>query len=177
MKVVVITGSPHTNGTSAFLAEKFIKGATDAGHEIYRFDAADMDVHPCIACEKCHGEDAVCVFKDDMQELNPHLLEADVVALVSPIYYYDINAQLKTVIDRFYANDAQLHNNKKTVLMVTMADKTIESAGGALNSFRSMARFLGWQIAGTVVGADCWTLDMLRKTDFPEQAYKLGREL
>ena len=68
MKVVVITGSPHTNGTSAFLAEKIIKGATDAGHEIYRFDAADMDVHPCIACEKCHGEDAVCVFKDDMQD-------------------------------------------------------------------------------------------------------------
>ena len=90
MKVVVITGSAHKNGTSAYLAEQFIRGAEEKGHEVFHFDAAAKEIHPCIACEKCHGDTPICVFKDDMQELNPHLFDADVVAFASPIYYYDI---------------------------------------------------------------------------------------
>ena len=65
MKVLVITGSAHKNGTSAYLAERFIQGAEEAGHEVYRFDAAFKDIHPCIACEKCHTDASVCTFKDD----------------------------------------------------------------------------------------------------------------
>ena len=48
MKVLVITGSPHKNGTTAALAEQFIAGAKAAGHEVTRFDAAFKQVHPCI---------------------------------------------------------------------------------------------------------------------------------
>ena len=44
MKIVVLTGSPHRNGTSSYLANKFIEGATEAGHEVTRFDAAFEDV-------------------------------------------------------------------------------------------------------------------------------------
>ena len=177
MKAVIITGSPHKNGTTAYLADQFIKGAEEAGHEIFRFDAATRDVHPCIACEKCHGDSPVCVFKDDMQELNPYLIEADAVVLVSPIYYYGINAQIKAVIDRFYANDAVLHGGKKAVLMVAMADDTMESAEGALASFKGMAKYLEWDIAGTVVGVNCMTPEMIKNTDYPKKAYELGKAL
>lgn len=177
MKVVVITGSAHKNGTSAYLAEQFIRGAEEKGHEVFHFDAAAKEIHPCIACEKCHEDTPICVFKDDMQELNPHLFDADVVAFASPIYYYDITAQLKAVIDRFYANDSILHNDKKTVMMLTMADNKKESADGALASFRLMSHYLGWQIVGTVVGINCWTLDMMKNTDYPKQAYELGKSL
>jgi multimeric flavodoxin WrbA len=177
MKVLIITGSAHKNGTTAYLTERFIKGAEEAGHEIYRFDAAFKDVHPCIACEKCHNGTLGCVFKDDMQELNPHLIEADAIVLVSPIYYYGFSAQLKAVIDRFYANDAVLHGSKKAVLMVTMADDNIETANGALETFKGMAKYLEWNIAGTVVGVNCMTPDMLKATDYPQQAYELGKAL
>lgn len=177
MKAVIITGSPHKNGTTAYLADQFIKGAEEAGHEIFRFDAATRDVHPCIACEKCHGDSPVCVFKDDMQELNPYLIEADAVVLVSPIYYYGINAQIKAVIDRFYANDAVFHGGKKAVLMVAMADDTMESAEGALASFKGMAKYLEWDIAGTVVGVNCMTPEMIKNTDYPKKAYELGKSL
>ena len=184
MKITIITGSAHKNGTSACLTEQFVKGASEAGHEIYRYDAATKQVHPCIGCDRCHAQEhptdtvnTACVFKDDMQELNPHLLEADVIVLVSPIYYYGINAQLKTVIDRFYANDAALHGQKKAILMLTMADDTSESADGALASFRGMTNFLGWEMAGTVVGVNCPTLDMLKETGYPRQAYELGKNL
>lgn len=177
MKVLVITGSPHKNGTSARLAEQFVKGAQEAGHEVCRFDSAFMNIHPCIACEKCHNTDTGCAFKDDMEKINPELLSADVIVFVSPIYYYSMNAQIRTVIDRFYANDASLHGNKKTALMLTMADDTMESAEGAVASFKGMANFLDWEIAGMVIGVDCMDVPALEKTDYPEQAYNLGRNL
>lgn len=111
-KITVITGSAHKNGTSAYLADLFIKGAEEAGHEVFRFDAAFKDVHGCIGCDTCISKGA-CVWKDDMLELNPHILEADVIVFASPIYYYNINAQIKNPIDRFYANNTALQGNKK----------------------------------------------------------------
>ncbi len=176
MKVVVITGSAHRNGTSAYLAQRFIEGASEAGHDIFRFDAAFMNVHPCIGCEKCHRT-GVCAFRDDMNKLNPHLFEADAVVFVSPIYYYGMNAQIKAVMDRFYANDDKLHSKKKAVLMLTMADTTTESAEGPLASFKGMTSYLGWDIAGTIVGLNTETTELLKKSPYPEQAYLLGKKL
>lgn len=69
MKIVVITGSHHKNGTSAHLAAAFIRGAEETGHEVCRFDAAFRQVHPCIACETCHNTDRGCAFADDMKTL------------------------------------------------------------------------------------------------------------
>ena len=92
MKIVMITGSPHRHGTSALLADAFIQGAQEAGHTVFRFDAAFQELHPCRACERCHNTDKGCIYKDGMEELNPHLLEADLVAFASPIYYYDWSA-------------------------------------------------------------------------------------
>lgn len=177
MKVLVITGSAHKNGTTAILTENFINGATEAGHDVSRFDAAFKKIHPCIACEKCHKTNTGCAFKDDMEELNPQLLEADAIIFVSPIYYYAMNAQIKAVIDRFYANDAALHRNKKTALMLTMEDDTLESANGAITSFKGMAKFLQWDIAGIISGLSCGNVDALDKTDYPKQAYELGKNL
>lgn len=53
VQIAVITGSPHKNGTSALLAGKFIEGAKTAGHELFRFNAAFEDIHPCLGCDRC----------------------------------------------------------------------------------------------------------------------------
>lgn len=102
MKILVLTGSPRKNGNSKTLADNFIKGATEAGHEIVRFDAAQKDVHPCIACNSC-GMNGPCVFKDDFEFVRKHIADADMVVFATPMYYFGFSAQLKTVIDRFYA--------------------------------------------------------------------------
>ena len=52
-QIVVITGSPHKNGTTAFMAEQFIEEAENKGHEVYRFDAAFEDINPCTGCYYC----------------------------------------------------------------------------------------------------------------------------
>ena len=118
MKILVITGSPRKNGNSNTLAEHFIKGAKEAGHEVVRFDAAFKKVHPCIACNRC-GMNGQCVFKDDFEFIRKHIADADLVAFATPMYYFGISAQIKTVIDRFYAINGQIHVPKKAVLMMT----------------------------------------------------------
>ena len=61
MYIVMITGSPHRHGTSALLADEFIRGATESGHAVFRFDAAFECVHPCIGCDTCRcGKSHVC---------------------------------------------------------------------------------------------------------------------
>ncbi len=82
MKATVITGSPHKNGTSALLADEFIRGAQEAGWETFRFDAAFEQVAPCLGCDRCGIGAAPCVQKDAMQKLMPELLTSQAVALV-----------------------------------------------------------------------------------------------
>ncbi len=177
MKITVITSSAHRNGTSALMAEQFIKGAEEAGHEIFRFDAAFKNIHGCIGCAKCQTGDSGCVFKDDMQELNPHLLDADAIVLVSPIYYFDVNGQMKVTIDRWFANNMALYKStKKFVLITTMSDGP-EAAEGANASFKLIAGLYGWEIAGILNAAHSGDLEQLSATDYPAKAYELGKSL
>ena len=133
-------------------------------------------MHPCIGCDKCVRTGECTFAADDMKELNPHLLEADAVVFVSPIYYFDINAQLKAVIDRFYANNEALMVKKKAVFLTAMADEDQKTASGANASFDLMADYLGWEIVGRLNVGGCSTADDLRKKDLTA-AYELGKNL
>ena len=177
MNITVITGSAHRSGTSALLADKFIEGAKEAGHEVFRFDAAFKNIHGCIGCDTCNKKGNGCVYKDDMEELNPHILEADVIVFASPIYYYNINAQVKSVMDRFYANNSALQGNKKTTLLITMADDTLKSAEGSEAFFKNYAEYMQWENLGGIAATNSWTRDDIEKSDFPQKAYELGKSL
>lgn len=176
MKIVIITGSAHRLGTTAALTDQFQRGAQDAGHEVFRFDAAFKEVHPCIGCDKCRRTGECTFAADDMKELNPHLLDADMLVFVSPIYYFDINAQLKAVIDRFYANNEALMGKKKAVFLTAMADTDERTASGANATFDLMADYLGWETVGKLNVGGCSTADGLREEDLTT-AYELGKNL
>ncbi len=175
MKITIITGSARKRGTSALLAENFIEGATEAGHEVFRFDAAFKDVHGCLGCDTCRKTTNGCVFKDAMTELNPHLLEADAIVFVSPIYYFNVSAQLKAVIDRFYAHNAKLQKGKKAALLFTMADDTAVVAEGASAFFKHLCDYMEWENKGILAAPACWQREDIEKTDFPQRAYELGK--
>jgi multimeric flavodoxin WrbA len=128
MRIVVLTGSPRKNGNSAYLAEQFIRGAHEAGHEIFRFDSAHRKVEGCTACNSC-GMDGDCVLKDDFEIVRPHIITADMVVFVTPMYYFGFSTQIKKVIDRFYAINGQIKGKrKKTVFMTTYANTATERA-------------------------------------------------
>ncbi len=176
MKMLVISGSPRRHGNSSKLADKFIEACKELNMEVFRFDAAFKNIHPCIACEKCHKGDGTCTFKDDMDILRPKLIEADAVVLVSPIYYYGLNAQIKCAIDRFYACDAALHKPKKSALMLSFADDTYESAQGAIATYRGILNFLGWSDVGLVMAKECFDTSDVEKTHCLDEARELAKK-
>ena len=178
MNIVVLTGSPHKSGTSALLAENFIKGAQDAGHEVFRFDAAFKNVHPCLGCDKCELGKSPCVFQDDMIKFYPELCKADLIAFITPLYYYGASAQIKTVIDRFHGIDDLLRGaDKKAALIVTAGDSAPQVMSGVLGNYHETLHYLKWTDAGTLLALDCYTRADIEATDYPAQAYALGRSM
>jgi multimeric flavodoxin WrbA len=173
MKAVVITGSPHAHGTTDLLAERFSDGMKAAGYDVFRFDSAFRTVGPCHACNACDpsGE---CVQKDDMELLRPHLFEADVIAFVTPLYFMGMSAQIKNVIDRFYAIGTKLTGDKKTALICAAASTPVSVMQGMVAQYKSIISYLGWKSKGTVLVPDCATRGMIEASDYPEEAYRLG---
>ena len=178
MRVVVITGSPHKRGTSALLADEFIRGAEEAGHRVYRFDTAFECVHPCIGCETCECGKKPCVFKDGMMPLYDELKKADMVVFVSPVYYHALSAQIKMAIDRFHGIEIDLqHHSKKAMLILTAAAAAPSVADGAILSHKRTLKHLKWSDDGQLLALGCNTRSDIEKTDYPEQAHKMGRNL
>ena len=175
-KIVVITGSPRKNGNSATLADNFIKGAEEAGHTVVRFDAAFKKVHPCIACNKC-GMDGPCIFKDDFEFVRENIVDADAVVFATPMYYFGISAQLKAVIDRFYAINGKIHRPKKAVLLMTYANSAASEAEPIKKHYKVLLNYLGWQDAGQVIASGVWPVGAIKNTDYPQKAYELGKRI
>ena len=177
MKIVVISGSPHKHGTTSKLVDSFIAGAEAAGHEVVRFDTAFMKIHPCIACEKCHSEYGKCVFEDDMIQIGQALANSDCVVLATPIYYYGICSQLKTVIDRFYAIEESIRKKQKTAFISAMADDDPKTVKPANDSYRAAVNWLEWNVVGIVNAFSCVSVNNLEGTDYEEKAYELGKNI
>lgn len=176
MKVLVITGSPRRRGNSNTLADWFVKGATEAGNEVVRFDSAFKRVHPCTGCNHC-GMDGPCRYKDDFETVRNHIINSDVVAFASPMYYFGLSAQLKAVIDRFYAINGSIHVPKKAVLMMTYANTASSQAKPILSHYEVLLEYLGWKDAGRVIASGVWPVGAISQTKYPEQAYQLGKRI
>ena len=176
MKIAVITGSPHKDGTTALLAERFIEGAQSAGHEVYRFNAAFEDIHPCLGCDRC-GMDGDCIQNDAIQNtLMPQLLQADLIALVTPVYFFAMTAQIKTIVDRFYSRTGRLHG-KKSVLLTAAGSDTDLTMRAIASHYDTLVWYMEWDDSGRVLAPGCPTRDVIEKTDYPNQAYNLGANL
>jgi len=102
MKVLGILGSPRRGGNSEILLKAFLEGAAGGGAEVEEILLRELKISPCLEIYHCF-KDGTCPIKDDMRELYDKLLAADVVALSSPIFFYNVSAQAKAMIDRTQA--------------------------------------------------------------------------
>ena len=102
MKILGMTSSPHENGNTATLMKAALNNASSKGAETEYIDLTKYTINPCKGCNYCKGHDT-CVQKDDFAEIAGKMASADGILLGSPIYFFDINAQEKILIDRLYA--------------------------------------------------------------------------
>ena len=175
MKIVVLTGSPHRTGTTALLADRFIDGARAAGHDVLRFDAAFANAMPCRACDVCRRSGpAPCILDDDVRALHETMVSAEGIVFVTPLYYFGMSTQLKSVVDRFYGVNARLMGGKHTALLAAGADDESWTFDALIAHYRSIARYLRWQDAGMVLAGGCAVRQDASTLGFDQQAYELG---
>ena len=179
MNILILCGSPHKNGTTNALADAFISGVDMTRHTIEKIQISGKTVAPCLGCEYCRHHDGACVRKDDMQTLIPSILAADLIVFVSPIYYFGFNAQLKAVIDRFYAVNATLktHTHKKAILLTAGGGKEEWIPDGIFANYNCMLRYLNWTSLGHVCALNCHGKEQLEGSGHPEAAKMLGQSL
>ena len=93
------------------------------------------------------------------------------------MYYFGISAQLKAVVDRFYAINGSIHVPKKAVLLMTYANTAASEAVPIKSHYDVLLKYLGWTDAGQIIAPGVWPVGAIRNTPFPEQAYRLGKSL
>lgn len=183
MKILVLTGSPHKNGTSSHLADQFIKGAEEKGHEVIRYDAASLNLKGCLGCKYCRKHDDMCVHHDIMDKINKELIESDMVVFVTPLFFMGMSAQLKTLIDRFYAVLKKLPQKnasgeaKKYMLFSTCADKGESPISALLQYFKVFGENYGWQNCGHIIAQGYNSREDIEGTIYASQAYEAGLNL
>ena len=175
-KVLILSGSPRKNGNSDILCDEFMKGALEVGNEVEKIRVAEKNIGYCRACYACRGT-GVCAIKDDMAEILQKMIDADVLVLASPVYFYSIDAQLKALIDRTVARWTEV-KNKEFYYIVTAADGEKEAAQTTLACFRGYADCVnGAREMGIVYGMGVYEKGKVKDTQAMKDAYEMGRNV
>ena len=176
-KVLILSGSPRKGGNSDILCDEFAKGATEAGHNVEKIRVPEKNIHHCIACYHCSKNSGACVFKDDMAEILQKMIDADVLVLASPVYFYSIDAQLKAVIDRTVARWLEV-KNKEFYYITTMADNEKSSADTTLACFRGYADCVEGAVEKGVIVAGCvYEKGEIKNHPAMKLAYQMGKNV
>lgn len=172
--VLILSSSPRKGGNSDVLCDAFAKGAFAAGYAVRKVRIAEKKIGYCQGCYACRKLNH-CIQQDDAAELLEAMKAADVIVFASPVYFYSVSAQLKTVFDRTVAIFPTL-TNKAYYFLMTMAD---DEAANAAGTIQAMQGFLdcydGSTLRGTLVAPGVYERGDVVKTPYVEQAYQLGR--
>ena len=177
-KVLVISTSLRARSNSDLLTEELVKGAKDSGHEVKQISLKGKDIRFCIGCLACQKTQK-CVLKDDMAPIVEEVKNSDTLVFVSPIYYYEMSGQMKTLLDRLnplYPSDYRFRN----VYMMSCAaededyvpEKAVSGLEGWVDCFEK-ARLAGSLFLGGI-GAPA---EAAKKEDALKKAYEFGRAL
>lgn len=177
MKITILMGSPNKKGSTRILVDKFVKGADEAGHICNVIDVCDADINPCTGCVAC-GYEGPCVHKDDNSVIREELLDSDMVVFATPLYYYGMSAQLKTLVDRFCAYNSSLNRKHLKSALLTVAWNSDDWTFDALEAhYKTLVRYINLEDKGMVLGYGCGTPTMTAGSKYPDLAYKLGLSL
>ena len=121
--IAVIVGSPRKNGNTELLADAFIQGARSAGNTVETISVIGKQIGGCLGCNACYRDaQHRCVLHDDMEDCYQRLSEADVIVIATPIYFYGVSSQLKSLIDRLHNPIRNTFKVKKLGLLAVCAD-------------------------------------------------------
>jgi multimeric flavodoxin WrbA len=181
--ILVINSSPRAQGNTELLCEAFIRGAKEAGHQTTLLNLREMKIGVCLGCYKCFAKKGdPCIQQDDMGKIYTALNGADTVVFASPVYWWQFNAQMKTVIDRFlaaYAAGGKAGMPVKDCLMIVAGeDKRPENFAQLVSYYEyCMIKNMNWQNKGMLLAGGVNNKGDVKETTFLSEAEALGKSL
>ncbi|MCD8377370.1 MAG: flavodoxin family protein [Candidatus Gastranaerophilales bacterium] len=173
--VLVISSTLRKNGNSEILAKEFVKGVQEAGNNVEFVTLQDKEIKFCKGCLACQKL-GTCVIKDDSNEIVEKMKKADVITFASPIYYYEMSGQLKTLLDRANALFSLDYKFRDIYFLSTAADGDSHSADIAIKGIQGwIACFAKAQLKGTVLGAGVEAVGDIQNNPAMQKAYEMGK--
>jgi multimeric flavodoxin WrbA len=174
-RVLVLSSSPRTGGNSDLLCDQFVKGAEEAGLQAEKISLKDRRINYCTGCGTCLKGKKRCPQKDDMAEILEKMIAADVIVMATPVYFYTMAAQMKTLIDRCCSRYTEI-SNKGFCFILTAADSNKRAMERTLEGFRGFTSCLsGAKEKGVVLGTGAWNIGDIKKSEAMRQAHEMGK--
>ena len=157
-KILILSSSPRRGGNSDTLCDEFLRGATEAGNEAEKIFLRDKNINYCTGCSVCSMYGKPCPQKDDMSEIIEKMLVADVIVMATPVYFYTMSAQMKTLIDRCCARYTEI-KNKEFFFIITAAEDDKE------------------KMLRTVDTLGVWNIGEIKGNAAMQEAYEMGKNV
>ena len=176
--VLIISTSIRNNANSEILAHETERGAKETGHNVEFVSLKDKEIKFCKGCLACQKL-GKCVINDDANEITLKIKNADVIVWATPIYYYEMSGQMKTLIDRANSLFATGKNFSEVYVITTSADTTKGVVQTVLNGVNgwiacfSGVKLCGYLEAGGLEDAN----EASERKELLEQAYNLGKNI
>ena len=106
-RILLLSSSPRRHGNSDRLCDEFLRGAREAGHDAEKISLRDCRIGYCTGCGVCY-DTRTCPQRDDAAQIVGKMIAADVIVLATPVYFYTMSAQMKTLIDRCCARYTEM---------------------------------------------------------------------
>lgn len=175
-KVLVLSASPRKGGNSDLLCDQFMLGAQEAGNQIEKIFLRDKKIGYCTGCESCYISHK-CVQKNDMEEILGKMIATDVIVMATPVYFYTMDAQMKTLIDRTVPRYEEI-TGKEFYFIVTAADRSNQSMERTIDGFRGFTLCLNdAKEKGVVYGIGAWRKGDIIGSTAMQQAYEMGKTI
>lgn len=175
--VLVLSASPRKGGNSDLLCDQFMKGAIESGNQAEKIPVHEKKINFCIGCLTCQSNGGSCVHDDDMAEILEKMIRADVLVLATPVYFYNMDAQMKVLIDRTCPRYTEI-SNKKVYLIATSTDTGPEAMDGTINGFKAaLSCYPDARVAGIICGTGVTDVGDIRGRPEMAAAYEMGKSI
>lgn len=176
-KILVLSASPRKGGNSDILCDEFILGAKESGNQVEKIFVANKKINYCIACGYCKQNEGNCVHKDDMTKILEKMLDTDVIVMATPVYFYSMDAQMKTLIDRVFPKYTEI-KNKEFYFIMTAGNSKKQSLERTLEGFRGFTSCLtGSKEKGIIYGTGVLKKGDIKESPAMKQAYEMGKNV
>lgn len=176
-QILILSSSPRRGGNSDMLCDEFLKGAAAAGHSVEKIFLKEKTINYCTGCSVCSMYGKPCPQRDDMAEILDKMVAADIIVMATPVYFYTMSAQMKTLIDRCCGRYTEM-GGKEFYFIVAAAEDAQDKMERTIDTFQGFLDCLeGASIKGVVYGLGVWRVGEIKGNPAMERAYEMGNRI